>query len=142
MRLGIDIGGTKTAAIVLAEDGSVHAQAVTPSGQGNAETVAVAATVAEQAVAAAGGWGGIRSVGACMPGLVDPHTGVVHEAVNLDVQALDLAGSLQDRLGRRPAVDNDVKAAAMGALHTLRTGRAGQRRVRQRGDRARGGHPR
>lgn len=34
MRLGIDIGGTKTAAIVLAEDGSVHAQAVTPPVRG------------------------------------------------------------------------------------------------------------
>ncbi|MBP6995954.1 MAG: ROK family protein [Phycicoccus sp.] len=119
MRLGIDIGGTKTAAIVLAEDGSEHALAVAPSGQGNAGTVTVASTVANQAVDAVGGWRGIRSVGACMPGLVDPHTGVVHEAVNLNVQALDLAGSLEDRLGRRPAVDNDVKAAALGALHTL-----------------------
>lgn len=119
MRLGIDIGGTKTAAIVLSDTGAVGTQVSAPSGRGNTQTVAVAAAVAEQAVAEAGGWGGIRGVGACMPGLVDPQTGMAHEAVNLDVHALDLAGQLARLLGRRPAVDNDVKAAALGALHAV-----------------------
>ena len=47
-------------------------------------------------------------------------TGWARHAVNLGVSALDLAGGLEAATGRRPVVDNDVKAAALGAHHALR----------------------
>jgi len=50
-----------------------------------------------------------------MPGLVDPVSGVARHAVNLEVESLDLAGELSVRLGVPVAVENDVKAAALGA---------------------------
>jgi predicted NBD/HSP70 family sugar kinase len=120
VRLGIDIGGTKTAALVLDAGGEVVAHVSVPSGRGDTGTLATAVSVAEQAVAAAGGWSGIDHVGACMPGLVDPETGVARHAVNLGVHTLDLAGGIEAATGRRPSVDNDVKAAALGAHHTVR----------------------
>ncbi|MBM6404894.1 ROK family protein [Phycicoccus sp. CSK15P-2] len=122
MRLGIDIGGTKTAALVLGEDGAVLTHASSPSGKGPTETLATAVAVADEVASAVGGWGAVTSVGACMPGLVDPGSGVVRHAVNLDVATLDLAGGIQAATGRRPSVDNDVKAAALGAHHVVRPG--------------------
>ena len=120
MRLGIDIGGTKTAALVLDDSGGVVAQVAAPSGQGNTQVLATAVRVADRAAALVGGWSHIEHLGACMPGLVDRQTGWARHAVNLDVFALDLAGGIEAATGRRPSVDNDVKAAALGAHHAVR----------------------
>lgn len=123
MRLGIDVGGTKTAALVLDDDGAVLAHVTAPSGRGAADVLATAVATASEAVATVGGWDRVDRVGACMPGLVDPATGFARHAVNLGVGSLDLAGGLEAATGRRPAVDNDVKAAALGAHHLV-AGRA------------------
>ena len=117
-RLGIDIGGTKTA-VVLVADGSVQVMRSAPSGRGASGVVDVAVRLAREVLDAhaprAGGHGADLPVGACMPGLVDPVSGLARHAVNLDVESLDLAGELSARLGVPVAVENDVKAAALGA---------------------------
>jgi len=120
VRLGIDIGGTKTAALVLDDAGGVVAQVAAPSGRGNTRVLATAVEVADRAAALVGGWAHIEHLGACMPGLVDRQTGWARHAVNLGVQALDLAGGIEAATGRRPSIDNDVKAAALGAHHAVR----------------------
>ncbi|RAX44715.1 ROK family protein [Arthrobacter sp. AQ5-06] len=131
MRLGLDIGGTKTAAVILHDDGSMAALRTAPSGYGGDQVVGVAAALAGDAMAEAG-LGRLDSIGACMPGLVDPSTGVVRHAVNLGVETLNLAGELEELLGSPVAVENDVKAAALGALgaltaRTARTARTAHR---------------
>lgn len=113
--LGIDIGGTKTAVALVAPDASVLALRTTPSGRGPHGVADVAARLAREVALESGGLDEVAGVGACMPGLVDPATGLVRHAVNLDVDSLDLAGGLGHRLGRPVAVENDVKAAALGA---------------------------
>ena len=120
MRLGIDIGGTKTAALVLDEAGGVVAHVAAPSGRGTTGTLTTAVDVADRAVGLVGGWAHVQHVGVCMPGLVDPQTGWARHAVNLGVASLDLAGGIEAATGRRPSVDNDVKAAALGAHHAVR----------------------
>ena len=137
LRLGIDIGGTKTAAAIVQEDGVVRAIRSTPSGRGPLGVVDVAVRLANEVISAvaaegpgsvAGGVARGLHVGACMPGLVDPAQGLVRHAVNLEVESLDLAGALATRLGVPVAVENDVKAAALGAWRlgegTSRGGRA------------------
>ena len=114
MRLGLDIGGTKTAALVLDDADRVVAQRRTVSGRGAAEVVDVAATLARETAAAVGGLERITGVGVCMPGLVDPEHGTVRHAVNLGVETVDLRGDLSERLHRPVVVENDVKAAALG----------------------------
>ncbi len=98
MRLGVDIGGTKTAAVILGLDGDVLAQASAASGRGAADVVAQATRVATEALAQVDGAPALESAGACMPGLVDPVAGTVRHAVNLDVEHLDLAA---ERSGQR-----------------------------------------
>ena len=143
MRLGLDIGGTKTAAAILHGDGSVAALHTAPSGHGPGEVVAVAAMLAKAAIAEAcpvpvpaagapghvpvpvpGGGPVLASAGACMPGLVDPASGMVRHAVNLGVEAMDLRRGLSEALGMEVSVENDVKAAALGA-HALLRARSG-----------------
>src|SRR5690606_3193447 len=49
----------------------------------------------------------------------DPVTGRVSHAVNLDVEDLDLATLVATRTALTVRVENDVKAAALGAYHAL-----------------------
>ena len=69
------------------------------------------------ALAAEGGFAtaDIASVGIGIPGLVDAAGGRVLHAVNLGVADLDLAAAVRTRLLVPVAVENDVKAAALGA---------------------------
>jgi predicted NBD/HSP70 family sugar kinase len=89
------------------------------------------AKVVSDAVAALGREGvdiaAVRSVGVGMPGQVEPGTTRVLHAVNLGVDELDLAAALEPVLGVPVGVENDVKAAALGAfaLHAVETGGAG-----------------
>ena len=114
MRVGIDIGGTKTAVVVVDGEGNAVALRQARSGRG-ADVVAVAARTAEEAIRAAGATGLVESVGACVPGVVDVERGRVRHAVHLDVEELALGDLLSARLGQPITVENDVKAAAVGA---------------------------
>lgn len=123
MRLGLDIGGTKTSAVVVKDDGSLAVSRTVPSGYGSTDVLRVATNLAQTAATEAGQ--GLDFIGACMPGLVDPGTGAVRHAVNLGVTFLDLAGELESVFGQPVIVENDVKAAAIGA-HRMVSARAGQ----------------
>lgn len=123
MRLGIDIGGTKTAVIVLDDAGQVTAHRTVRSGHGPGTVLDTAAALAQAAAAGAGATGRLLSVGACVPGLVDTVNGTVRHAVNLGLEFVDLAAGLSERIGLPVAVDNDVKAAALGAHRVVTTGR-------------------
>lgn len=124
LRLGIDIGGTKTAAVVLDANGRVMCSRVVPSGRGPQDVVARAAAVAQQAISDAGGASRLASAGACIPGLVDRERGVVTNAAHVDITVLDLAHELGAALHLPLEVENDVKAAALGVGHVGGTGGA------------------
>ena len=112
---GIDVGGTKIHAIVTDEAGAVLGEHTVPTGQGPDEVVAGAVTALHAAADSVASPGRLRSVGVGIPGHVDPVSGIVSHAVNLGVVELRLGEELSSRLGVPVAVDNDVKAAALGA---------------------------
>lgn len=78
MRLGIDLGGTKIAALVLDDDGRVAWEHRRPAPRGNYEaTVDALVDVVREAEAALGAR---CSVGMGIPGAVSPATGLVKNA--------------------------------------------------------------
>lgn len=121
LAVGVDIGGTKTLAVLLGPDGAVVAQDRTPTETG-ARGVVDGAARAARAVAEQAGVGleRVAAVGVGIPGLVDPGLGTVRHAVNLGVDGgpLPLVAELSRALdGVRVAIENDLNVAALGAAH-------------------------
>lgn len=116
VRIGLDVGGTKIDAVAVAGTGEILGRLRRESGWGEHEVVANIVT-AVRALAADTEFSvdDVESVGVGIPGLVDADAGRVLHAVNLGVESLDLAEQAGDRLGVPFRVENDVKAAALGA---------------------------
>lgn len=117
--LGLDIGGTKTRA-VLVTAGQVIDEAVVPTQKGE---VGLRSTVTEVTQLLCLGSGvsamELASVGIGLPGIVDPRSGIVTTSLNLEIERADLNELLADSFGVRVWVENDVKAAALGACYVL-----------------------
>jgi glucokinase len=118
LRVGVDIGGSKIAVLVVSPDDqvlarrSVHAASAEPD-----EAIAQIASVIREAVAEAEATiEDVSAVGIGVPGRVDTATGDVAFAVNLGWQHLPLGRRLEAVLGVPCRVENDVRAAAVG-LH-------------------------
>jgi len=116
IRVGLDVGGTKIDALALAADGTILARTRIPTGWGD-HAVVTAVHDAVEALAVEGGFpvAEVASVGIGIPGLIDADAGRVLHAVNLGVTELDLADAVRVRLPVPVSVENDVKAAALGA---------------------------
>jgi fructokinase len=110
--IGIDLGGTKTEAIVLdAAGGEVWRQRIaTPSAQGYAAMLAALAGLVAQARGAAGG--GACSIGMGTPGSLTPQ-GLLKNANTQCLNGRPLQADLQALLGQPVAVANDANCLAL-----------------------------
>ncbi|MBO9627118.1 MAG: ROK family protein [Microbacterium sp.] len=116
IRVGLDVGGTKIDAVAVSSDDRIVARLRRATGWGEDAVVdsivgAVLGLADELGVTTSD----IASVGVGIPGLVDSDSGRVLHAVNLGVESLDLAVRASARIGVPFRVENDVKAAALGA---------------------------
>lgn len=120
MRVGLDIGGTKIDAVVLSDTETVRSSTRVPTGMGP-DAVLESAERAVREVAERDGRdvSEITSIGIGIPGMVDPESGRVRHAVNLALTDLPLAELLSDRVGAPVRLENDVKAASLGAYALL-----------------------
>lgn len=122
MRIGIDIGGTKTEAVALGPAGDVIAQTRLDTVRGPAGVIGTAMEALRRLGEVGNDLSTADSIGVGIPGLVDGEHGFVEYAFNLGLERLDLAAELGDRTGVPVRVENDVKAAALGATHLLGIG--------------------
>ncbi|GAA1862467.1 ROK family protein [Microbacterium koreense] len=112
----MDVGGTKTDAVLVDPAGTVGARVRLATGWGpDAVTSTVVEAVGRLATAAGVPMSAFSTVGVGIPGQVDPVVGAVSHAVNLGIDYLDLAGAAGRALELPVHVENDVKAAALGA---------------------------
>jgi predicted NBD/HSP70 family sugar kinase len=120
---GLDVGGTKTLGIVADADGRTVARFAAATRSGDPATLLGFVADATVALAAAAGVavGDLLAVGVGIPGLVDPSSGSVRNAVNLGLgpAPVPLADHLASVTGVRIVVLNDVDAAAVGASTLL-----------------------
>ncbi|MEW2004696.1 ROK family protein [Microbacterium sp. NPDC079208] len=116
LRVGLDVGGTKIVAVAVDPAGTILARLRRPTGWGEDAVVdSIVSTVAALAEESGLPLSAVGSAGIGIPGLVDAETGRVLHAVNLGVESLDLAARAEQALGVPFRVENDVKAAALGA---------------------------
>jgi predicted NBD/HSP70 family sugar kinase len=119
--VGLDIGGTKTAVLVVDRAMNVLGRGIAPTLVNSpGELVdgifdAVLDTLDRCGADAAD----LLAVGAGVPGMVDPETGIVQLAVNLNLEAYPLGPVLSERFGVPIALENDVRAASLGAYRWL-----------------------
>jgi fructokinase len=111
MRLGIDLGGTKIAAVVLAGDGRVvwESRVPTPRHDYPGTVAALGALVAraERDVGAA------CTVGVGMPGAISPATGLVKNANSTWLNGRALRRDLEHALARPVRCANDANCLAV-----------------------------
>ncbi|GAA1602693.1 ROK family protein [Leucobacter chromiireducens] len=120
LRIGMDIGGSKTEAVALDPAGRVVATTRLHT-TGGTEGVLSTAVAAIDALArnTNRSVGDFAAVGIGIPGQIDREAGVVRHAYNIGIDHLPLAAQLAERTGLAITLDNDVTAAAIGAAHLM-----------------------
>ena len=108
--IGVDLGGTKILAGVVARDGSVVRRHERPTPQDTQEHVvaeleAAVAELLDESVAA---------VGFGVPSPIDQEHGVVVRCVNVPLEDAPLRDWMQKRFDLPVGLDNDANAAAVG----------------------------
>ena len=108
LAVGVDIGGTKIAAIRISPEGEITASTVrpTPAADQTAAMPAIEAAAAEVMA------DGVSAIGVGMAGLIDIHSGTLLSTPNLTWRNLPLADGLEKRFGLPVTVNNDATVAA------------------------------
>ena len=107
--IGIDVGGTKTAALLVDRAGTVLAREVRPTPADDQALTLETMIAVARAVATSD----VVGVGIAAAGMVD-RGGVMRFAPNLAWRDAPLAPYVRDALGLDAVADNDVNAAAWG----------------------------
>ncbi len=107
--IGVDVGGTKMLAGVVARDGSIGRTIERPtSTAGQAAVLDELDRLVEELLA-----DGAAAIGVGVPMNLDRRTGIGFGAVNLPLRSLDLAAHLRDRFSLPVGVENDGNAIAL-----------------------------
>jgi glucokinase len=108
--IGVDLGGTKILAGVVARDGTVVRRHERPTPQDSQEHVLaeLEAAVAELLDESVG------AVGFGVPSPIDQERGIVVRCVNLPLVDAPLRDRMHERFGIPVGLDNDANAAAVG----------------------------
>src|SRR6266404_4813808 len=115
--VGVDVGGTTTAAGLVNRDGDVIVDASAPTRAGECDPLeTVVSLIAEVTARAGRAAGAIAAVGVGVPGPVDADRGIVGQPVTHvpELAGRALASELGGRIGLPVVVDNDVNALALG----------------------------
>ena len=122
--VGIDLGGTKILAAVVAADNTIlgRSKAPTPAHEGGPAILqAIVACVDEALADARVGRGDIAAAGIGSPGPLDSATGVVLFSPNLSMHNFPLGSGLSQALGWPVLLENDVR---VGGYAEFRLGAA------------------
>ncbi|MEE9183469.1 MAG: ROK family protein [Acidimicrobiia bacterium] len=111
IRIGVDLGGTKTEAIALAADGEELARRRVPTRSDSYEDIV--ATVRDLVLEVEAEIGETGSVGAGTPGATSPTTGLMKNANLTLLNGRELAADLSRSLAREVRIANDADCLAL-----------------------------
>jgi fructokinase len=123
LRIGLDIGGTKTALVAIDADGRERLRRRAPTPHGSYEQAL--AHLAETVLVAESELGARASVGIGLPGAVSRATGLVKNAYATPYNGKPLKNDLERLLAREVRFENDANCFALsestdGAAHEAR----------------------
>ncbi|MEO6122436.1 MAG: ROK family protein [Ilumatobacteraceae bacterium] len=116
--IGLDIGGTKLAGVVIDPSGSVVARVrrPTPLGDGEAVIKACIQTSEELLAVARSGGLAVGPIAIAMPGTIDKMGGTIVDSPVLSMHNVPMVEITHRALGHPVTILHDVKAAAFGEL--------------------------
>ena len=121
--VGLDVGGTKTEAIVVDQNTQIKGHAKRPTDTSRPANLfrSITKTVHDALQQAGATTQQIKGIGIGIPGLVNPKTGVVKLAANLNLDSYPLAEKMTAMFNAPTHLENDVRIAALGAYQFLQT---------------------
>ncbi|WP_420641119.1 ROK family protein [Candidatus Leptofilum sp.] len=119
--VGLDIGGTKTAVLLVDSNNTLLGKATLPTRAATPDELlaAIARAIHTALTEANATPQQIESIGMGVPGQVDPATGIVQMAVNLNLQTYPLGAAVSAHFKVPTFLENDVRTAAIGAFNHL-----------------------
>lgn len=108
--IGVDLGGTKILAGIVARDGTVERRTERPTTIASQADVVAAL---EEVVADLSRDGGISALGFGIPSTIDQRRGVATGSVNIPLENLALRDLMRKRFGIPTGIENDGNAAAL-----------------------------
>jgi len=115
--ISIDLGGTKVLATILnSEDGILHSiKKSTKDKSIKGDYAALCADTVKELIKASGvEESSVKAVCLGIPGSVDPYTGVIGIAPNLNIKNYNIKEELQKQIPIPVLIENDVNLAALG----------------------------
>jgi fructokinase len=113
VRIGVDLGGTKTEVVALGPEGRVLLRRRAPTPPDYAGTVALVGDLVEAAEREVGGEARGATVGVGIPGSLSPTTGLVRGANSTWLNGGRLDRDISARLGRPVRLANDANCLAL-----------------------------
>jgi glucokinase len=112
--IGIDLGGTKILAGVVADDGRVENRRETPTPTGSQDDLLAGLDAAVEELLSEE----IAAIGFGIPSPIDQKRGRALQAVNIPLDdSVDLRSRMAERFGRPVGIENDANAAAYAEFH-------------------------
>lgn len=117
--IGVDVGGTTITAMVVDTALQVRGQATQTTDKSTPQGTfkSIVATILQALEIGQTPLSQVKATGIGIPGKVDPTTGTVHLAVNLNWNHIPAAEWFQQALGVPCYIENDLHLAALGYYH-------------------------
>lgn len=115
--IGVDVGGTKVGTCITDTEGNIVSRDIRPT-EAPLGTERILENIYESILKVTADTNikseDIAAIGICMPGHVNPVTGIAVRAANLKWSNVPIREYFQKKLNIRVFIDNDVRAAAVG----------------------------
>jgi glucokinase len=109
--IGVDVGGTKTLAAVVAPDGTIEQRLLSETDTSSSEALL---DQLDRVVDQVRGEAKVAAVGFGLPSRIDQRSGRAVASVNIPLEGVDFRDRMHARQGLPIGIDNDANAAAIG----------------------------
>jgi glucokinase len=112
--IGVDVGGTKISAAIVAEDGKILADVKQPSPRECSTKETVQSIVDAVQSVMKESLSEIQGIGVGIPGIVDCNRNLIHKTPNINLSGVRVAKELQKVFSMPVAAGNDVNLGLLG----------------------------